>query len=888
MMLIRRWSRIILVTLLVLVITSGGAFTGCGKKTIVPPVFSSIDNQILQSASTKYLELKTSLSPDAALITLVNSLNSQNGVANANLGVDGTTIFINYTDGDMAAVDTYDGSATETSYVPTSISPLASYYSEAGIAATDVNQNQLELISFKNSSMSEIHKPDSSDFTTTLGKETTSARNQDISTQLSTTTTVTPITTTTSAGDKGLIINPASTTTSTPVITTTSNPATASNTTKTGIMSKKVLILSPISDLFAPMKCRDSFLEYGWNPADVTLKMTSYSSTAESTTTSAEDKNLIINPMTTTTTTATTTPYINPNALLINPEDFFNLSGYGVIIINAHGCYLDSFNENSIYLQAGTVTKEKFDSNNGNNDYRQWKDAKQLLIESCPGTASSDNAYQVLIRGDLLRAKMSQLSASYVEMATCWGSKFGSIFLDKGAKSFISWDNHANEYYADANQVRMIGHMLEGMSVNDAYQNSSIVKQYTISAGEINVTKSLIINPISGPNVVNYFNYSNIDPHSIYFPAWVNLKVPVLPVGTSRLKVDIYDAGKNLYVTEDKALAAGQTSMKIDNFGDNCFPPGPCSVVTSALDSKGSILLANEAQFKLHVGANDLTISSSEYQYSISGSEDPKTSINFSRSGGIWLYIKLNGQFLVSGTWSSGSLNFNAQSGDELEIMVVGNSGETFSPDVFSASLGPLWFTSWLTGEQVQLTDGMNFKQFFGYGDTVVFDKKFTIPGSKPSTPQTSTSTTTTATTLTSTTVTPTTGTPTTSTITTPTTTFTITTTQTSTPLTQVNVWLTTTNDSNATHVSTLKAGSVTTLYIWAQGGNGQTGDFNLSGTLQNGTQMQLGTTKHATPGNVIYCGQWNGGFLNTVGSVTVNATSGGTGVGSTSINITN
>jgi hypothetical protein len=80
----------------------------------------------------------------------------------------------------------------------------------------------------------------------------------------------------------------------------------------------------------------------------------------------------------------------------------------------------------------------------------------------------------------------------------------------------------------------------------------------------------------------------------------------------------------------------------------------------------------------------------------------------------------------------------------------------------------------------------------------------------------------------------------------------------------------------------------VNTLYIWAQGGNGQTGDFTLFWTLQNGTQMQLGSTKHATPGNIIYCGQWNGGFLNTVGSVTVNAISGGTTVGSTTINITN
>jgi len=98
---------------------------------------------------------------------------------------------------------------------------------------------------------------------------------------------------------------------------------------------------------------------------------------------------------------------------------------------------------------------------------------------------------------------------------------------------------------------------------------------------------------------------------------------------------------------------------------------------------------------------------------------------------------------------------------------------------------------------------------------------------------------------------------------------------------------LTTTNDSTATPVSTLKAGSVTVLYIWAKGGNGQTGDFTLSGNLQNGTQMQLGSTKHATSGDVIYCGQWNGGFLNTVGTVSVNASSAGATVGNITISIT-
>ena len=98
---------------------------------------------------------------------------------------------------------------------------------------------------------------------------------------------------------------------------------------------------------------------------------------------------------------------------------------------------------------------------------------------------------------------------------------------------------------------------------------------------------------------------------------------------------------------------------------------------------------------------------------------------------------------------------------------------------------------------------------------------------------------------------------------TTATATFTIPTTQQTTPsLTQVNIWFTTTNDSTAMTVNTFAPGSVTMLYIWAQGGEGQTGDFTLAGTLQNGNPTQLGTTFHATPGNVISCGTWNGSFF--------------------------
>jgi hypothetical protein len=797
--------RIVLYTLaIVCVLVPIGCASKNTNNSANVPAFSKADSQILTSAYADYDSLKQNSSPDTARQELVKKLNTENGVANAYLGADGTSIFFNYDDGFLGIVDTFD--PNENTKPTTSSLP-----NDGPTGILDVNATKLNL----------------------------------------------------SLNNAGVIKNVVyisnnGATGFQPPVSLTDGQVTQNAPTVIP-ESKKILILQPISPgekAYTPIvsELPALFTANGWNDTDIDLKRNT-------------DEITIVGGY----------PYSSyagdgSGLLIVKPEDYYDLSQYGVVLFLGHAATgAEVGDPQQYYLEFANVTSQRF---RVDTQLRTWAINKQIVVGflarsvNADPTDDSTNIYRLFIRSDLLQEKMGKLPQSYVQLASCYGAGFSNTFLDGGAAEFMSWDSEVDSTAADNNEKNVVKRMLAGMSASEAYKDMSVIK----SDKKFGADFLESMNPVS--------NY--------YLPAWVNLTVNLLPVETSSLKVDIWDLGKNRYITENKALKAGQTSMKINDFGGNYFPPGSCEFSIYALDSKGSTLRANYAYFALHAGANDLTISISNFEYALSGSQDPMASINFSRSGGIWLYIKLNGQYLVNGVWS-GVLDFNAQPGDELEIMVVGNSGETFSPDVFSASLGPLWFTSWLTGEQVQLTDAMNFKQFFGYGDTVVFDKKFTIPGSKPSTTQTSTSTTTTTTSITSTTVTPTTEKPTTSSTTeTPTTTFTITTTQTSTPLTQVNVWLTTTNDSNATHVSTLKTGAVTTLYIWAQGGNGQTGDFNLSGTLQNGTQMQLGTTKHATPGNVMYCGQWNGGFLNTVGSVTVNATSGGTAVGSTSINITN
>jgi len=106
-------------------------------------------------------------------------------------------------------------------------------------------------------------------------------------------------------------------------------------------------------------------------------------------------------------------------------------------------------------------------------------------------------------------------------------------------------------------------------------------------------------------------------------------------------------------------------------------------------------------------------------------------------------------------------------------------------------------------------------------------------------------------------------------------------------PLTHIKVWLTTSDDPNASMLATLEAGSVETLYIWARGLVGQQGDFVLVATLQDGRSDQLGHIFHTSiKGYTIDCGQWYGGFLKKKGKVSVNAISNGNVIGDVAFTI--
>ncbi len=103
-------------------------------------------------------------------------------------------------------------------------------------------------------------------------------------------------------------------------------------------------------------------------------------------------------------------------------------------------------------------------------------------------------------------------------------------------------------------------------------------------------------------------------------------------------------------------------------------------------------------------------------------------------------------------------------------------------------------------------------------------------------------------------------------------------------PITHVKIWFTTSDDPNASPVATVKAESISRLYIWARGLVGQEGDFILILTLQNGASFQLGGNFHTSPkGYTIDCGQWLGGFENRKGKVSAVAISNGNSIGDTS-----
>ena len=84
--------------------------------------------------------LKKTASPEEARQQLLDKLNTQTkGVKTAKLGIDGYTIFIDYEDGDFAAVDTFDEAELASQLKETSYSPNSSLSDNIVASASNFN-----------------------------------------------------------------------------------------------------------------------------------------------------------------------------------------------------------------------------------------------------------------------------------------------------------------------------------------------------------------------------------------------------------------------------------------------------------------------------------------------------------------------------------------------------------------------------------------------------------------------------------------------------------------------------------------------------------------------------------------------------------------------------
>jgi hypothetical protein len=307
--------------------------------------------------------------------------------------------------------------------------------------------------------------------------------------------------------------------------------------------SKKILILQPIcpgEKAYTPVASGlpAYFKANGWEDDNITLKMNSGEIDEDSSPFSYKND--------------------GSGLLVVKPEDYYDLNKYGVILFLGHcATGAEVGDPQQYYLEFANITTQTLRENT---QLRTWALNQQLAVgflaqsTNAKPDDSTTNIYRLFIRSDLLQEKIGELPQSYVHLASCHGSGFQNIFTGNGATDFMSWNNRVDPVVADNNVENMVKLMLAGKSALDSYNDSSVIK---IDDGRQHWGAEFV---------------ESMNPESDYYlPAWINLKVPALPVGTSHLKVEIMDTGKNRYITEDKTITPGQISLEINDFGDNCF-----------------------------------------------------------------------------------------------------------------------------------------------------------------------------------------------------------------------------------------------------------------------------------------------------------------------------
>ncbi|MFZ2036348.1 MAG: hypothetical protein WCF70_05445 [Dehalococcoidales bacterium] len=509
---------------------SGNNGTGSSGTSSVkgnyPADFSDTDSQLLTSAYTDYSNLKANTDEDTARQQLVSQLNAESGVASAELGDDGYTIFITYKDGDEAAVDTYDSDVPSTgSSIPDdTISNTLSQ--DTGIFETGLsNSNFLNV-----------------DFTLPLTK-TDESGNFD---------------------------------------TTTASPP-PNSTTK----STRVLILCPLKPenvTDAPADIVADLKSYGWTNNNITVDM----NTGEKA----------------------------PGNLVVTPDDYFNLSQYGIILFFGHGDVRHGIDFSDIYLQFCNMTEAQYKSNV---QYINWKKYGQLIITNVDKTNDENTTiYSFMIRGDLLKQKIGQLPGSYVQMATCYGSYFNKIFLENGAKVVLGWDKPVAGYVADSAVENMIKLMtVSGDSAYDAYEDNSVQKTYNQFAYTLHYDPKLD---------AKYNVYLDIFPSpttdatasSFYLPSWFNVTIMGTPTNYPYVQVNLIKPGGEFGWSWQKVNIPNQADIEIMNvnIGQHFFPPGVLEVLVTPHSADSNDLsgggVSKQFDINLKPGENDILVNYSQ------------------------------------------------------------------------------------------------------------------------------------------------------------------------------------------------------------------------------------------------------------------------------------
>jgi hypothetical protein len=491
-----------IIILIALMMISTGLLAGCTSNTgdnnnnnaaAGSPVMSGTDISIMNNAYDEYELLKETLSYAEARQQLLEKLNNETqGVEKAELGLDGYTIFVTYSDGDFAGVDTFEPNESSSPSSGTSFSVLNGGYTNG-------------------------HK-----YKNEISFDTFAESNKKITTG-----------------------------------------------------SKKVLILGPCYYDFNTEPYEESIdylKDHGWTDDDIVMKVVDRKSGS----------------------------YIDNNYDNLKPDDFFDLSDYGIILYTGHGGVnvYANFNEDNIYLQFCFITNDSY----AKYPYlKTWKDDKKLLLIKEHTEHDGDKEidwYRTALRADVLREKLDTLPNSYMHLSTCFGARFNKVFLDHGAKMFLGWTLKVNGDIADANMLNLNKLMLGNNCLYDAFMNDLVTK--------IDVWSDIYF---------DIYSDEDADASNFYFPAWVDLTVTGIPSGTSYIKSSLYDSSSSLIGETTDTVGSSATQINCVNFKDVLAPATEeVTVEVKAFGSSGSELSSGEQTFTLDAGSNSLQIALAQNQ----------------------------------------------------------------------------------------------------------------------------------------------------------------------------------------------------------------------------------------------------------------------------------